>query len=332
MLVAVIGTSFISEWFIKATQLNEGVECVAIYSRSLDKGNTFAKKNGVDKVYCDLDEMLANPNIDTIYVGSPNSLHFDYSLKAIQAGKHVICEKPFTTTVNELDCLIAAAKKYHVFLFEAIVTLHSPNYKMIKDNVQQLGTIRCVQCNFSQYSSRYDQFLAGENPNVFTTKFSGGALCDLNIYNLHFVTGIFGRPDAIQYFANKAANGIDTSGVLVLTYPTFQASCVACKDSKSQSNAQIQGEKGYIMVKSETSKCSDFSIHIDDACLTPAIKQQDIMLYYELADFIKIINENDVQACDELMKHSHMVMELLVQARLSAKIEFENDHRKISEV
>ncbi|MEG0093273.1 MAG: Gfo/Idh/MocA family oxidoreductase [Erysipelotrichaceae bacterium] len=332
MKVATIGTSFITEWFIKATKLNDGVECVAIHSRNLEKGNAFAKKNGINKVYCDLDEMLANPSIDTIYVASPNSLHFDYSLKAIQAGKNVICEKPFTTTVKELDYLIATAKKYNVFLFEAIVTLHSPNYQMIKENVSRLGTIRCVQCNFSQYSSRYDKFLAGEEPNIFTTKFSGGALGDLNIYNLHFVTGIFGRPNHVQYFANIADNGIDTSGVLILSYPGFQATCVGCKDSKSQNISQIQGEKGYITVNSETSKCADFSININDTSETPAIKQQDIMLYYELGDFIKIINNNDHKTCDELMEHSHMVMEVLTQARHSANIVFENDNRELSEI
>ncbi|MEG1638775.1 MAG: Gfo/Idh/MocA family oxidoreductase [Erysipelotrichaceae bacterium] len=325
MKVATIGTSFITEWFIKATKLNDGVECVAIHSRNLEKGNAFAKKNGINKVYCDLDEMLANPSIDTIYVASPNSLHFDYSLKAIQAGKNVICEKPFTTTVKELDYLIAAAKKYNVFLFEAIVTLHSPNYQMIKENVSRLGTIRCVQCNFSQYSSRYNNLLAGETPNVFNPSFSGGALADINIYNLHFTIGLFGTPKEVHYFPNKHQNGIDTSGVVILEYDGFKAICVGAKDTKSKCLTQIQGEKGYISMESETSRCSTFTLTIDGTTKSPAIEENPISLFYEVQDFVKIYNKRDYQTCYELLAYSRSVMEVYEKARKDGGIVFDAD-------
>lgn len=326
MKVATIGTSFITEWFLTAVKLNEGVKCIAIHSRDLEKGKAFALKHNVSKVYCDLDEMLADTEIDTVYVASPNSLHFEYSLKVIQSGKNVICEKPFTTTKKELELLKEAAKKYNVFLFEAIVTLHTPNYQMIKNNISQLGKIHMVQCNFSQYSSRYNQFLENKNPNIFSPKFSGGALYDLNIYNLHFTVGIFGRPNAIHYYPNKADNGIDTSGVLILNYDGFSSVCVACKDSKSHNIAQIQGEKGYIAINSETSKCAEFSINVGDISNQPGVKQIEPTLYYELGEFIKIIDRKDYEECYRLLDHSLLVMELLEEARKDAGIVFDRDH------
>lgn len=332
MKVATIGTSFITDWFLQAVEKNEGVECVAVYSRNRKKGEEFAQKHGVTLVYTDIDEMLRDENIDTIYVASPNSLHFDYSLKAMQAGKNVISEKPFTSTKAELDLLIEAAKKYHVFLFEAIVTLHTPNYKTLKKNVERLGKIKMVQCNFSQYSSRYDKFLAGENPNIFNPDFSGGALYDLNIYNLHFTTGIFGKPKAVQYHANLAENGIDTSGVLVLNYDGFSAVCVACKDSKSHNIAQIQGENGYILVNSETSRCAEFSVNIADVSERPCVRQVEPTLYYELGEFISIINKQDYDTCFEKLEHSRMVMEVLEEARKSAGIEFKADTRTLPNI
>ena len=82
--------------------------------------------------------------------------------------------------------------------------------------MSSLGKIKLVQCNYSQYSSRYDKFLAGEIPNVFNPVFSGGALQDINIYNLHFVTGLFGKAKEVKYIANSAENGIDTSGIATI--------------------------------------------------------------------------------------------------------------------
>ncbi|MFR4218298.1 MAG: Gfo/Idh/MocA family protein [[Clostridium] innocuum] len=177
--------------------------------RKKDSAKPLADKYGIDKIYTDLDEMLQDEDINFVYVASPNSLHFKHSLKALQAGKHVICEKPFTSTVDEFDILVDTAKNI-LYLFEAIVSSYA-SYLNIKQ-LPRLGTIRMVQCNFSQYSSRYD-ILAGETPNVFNPEFSGGASSNINIYNLHYVIGLFGKPTEIHYYANKHTNGIDTSGV-----------------------------------------------------------------------------------------------------------------------
>ena len=181
MKVATVGTGFIVEWFLTSVEQNEGAKCVAVYSRKETTGRKLADQYHVEKVYTDFTEMLKDAEIDTVYVASPNSLHYHYALEALQAGKHVICEKPFTSTVDELKHLIQVAKAKRLFLFEAIVTRHMPNYRIIREHVEQLGKIRMIQCNFSQYSSRYDKFLAGENPNVFNPAFSGGAVMNLKI-------------------------------------------------------------------------------------------------------------------------------------------------------
>ena len=181
-----------------------------------------------------------------------------------------------------------------------------------------------VQCNFSQYSSRYDKFMAGESVNVFDPKFSGGALMDINIYNLHFVMNLFGKPNDVHYYPNMT-RGIDTSGVLVLNYEGFHAVCVGCKDTKSHNISQIQGEKGYITLNSETSRCANYSLTTNDGTVLPAIKQEDIALYYEIKDFMKIMEEQDYAACEALLKYSNEVMEVLEQARKKAGIRFPAD-------
>ncbi len=324
MKIATIGTSFITEWFLSAAAKIDNAEPIAVYSRNEQKGKDLASQYGIQKVYTDLDAMLKDDEIECVYVASPNSLHYQHASAALKAGKHVICEKPFTSTTKELKELSELAKSKHLFLFEAIVTIHMPNYISLKEKLPELGDIKMVQCNFSQYSSRYDKFMAGESVNVFDPKFSGGALMDINIYNLHFVMNLFGKPNDVHYYPNMT-RGIDTSGVLVLNYEGFHAVCVGCKDTKSHNISQIQGEKGYITLNSETSRCANYSLTTNDGTVLPAIKQEDIALYYEIKDFMKIMEEQDYAACEALLEYSNEVMEVLEQARKKAGIRFPAD-------
>ena len=196
----------------------------------------------------------------------------------------------------------------------------------MKEELPRLGTIRMVQCNFSQYSSRYDKFLQGETPNVFNPEFSGGALADINIYNLHYVIGFFGKPKTVHYYANKHANGIDTSGVVLMQYDGFQAVCVGCKDTRSECIAQIQGEKGFITMRSETSRCAAYTIQIGrERAEHPSIVQNDVALYYELQDFRDIYKLDDYERCTQLLAYSRTVMEVYEAARRDAGIVFAAD-------
>ena len=125
--------------------------------------------------------------------------------------------------------------------------------------------VKLVQCNYSQYSSRYPDYLKGVVLPAFDPAFSGGSLFDINIYNVHFVCGLFGKPASVEYFANKGFNGIDTSGVLVMNYPEFIAVCVGAKDSQSPSHATVQGINGYIKLTSAPNTSRSVELCINNA-------------------------------------------------------------------
>ena len=218
MNVATIGSGVIVERMIEAMRLDGRYNLYCVYSRTEKRAKEFAEKHGIQKYYTDMEKMLNDENVDIVYVASPNSLHYSQSKMALEHKKHVINEKPFTPTLKECNELFEIAEKKGVYIFEAITNVHLPNYKIIKENMSNCGNIKMVQCNFSQYSSKYQKYKDHVQTNAFDTAFNGGALMDINVYNLHFVTGMFGKPNEVHYFKNVGYNGIDTSGIIIMQY------------------------------------------------------------------------------------------------------------------
>jgi scyllo-inositol 2-dehydrogenase (NADP+) len=325
MNIATIGTGFIVDYFLQALNDIEGMQCVAIYSRKRETAMMMSTKYNIEFMFTDLDEMLSKSDVDFVYVASPNSLHYEHAYRALNHGKHVICEKPFTSTVEETESLIRLAKEKNLMLFEGITTIHLPNYKIIKEQLVELGDIKFIQCNYSQLSSRYQKLLSGETPNVFNPDFSGGALADINIYNLHFVMNLFGIPENVLYTANIHPNGIDTSGIAVMKYPHFIAECVGCKDTRSMNFVLIQGEKGYIHVENGPNGCQSIILNVLDKEIALNNQSQSNLLYYELVTFHQIYKSNDLKRCYELIDYTHSVMEVYEKLRESGGIVFKAD-------
>lgn len=330
MKIGTIGTGFIVDTFMEAVSIVDDVEVVAVYSRSKEKAEEFAGKYDVAKTYCSMDAMFADDEIDTIYVASPNSLHFPYSLKALQAKKNVICEKPFASTVEELDTLIAEAKKQNVFLWEAITNIYTPNLNIVKDSLKEVGEVRLVTCNFSQYSSRYAAYKNGECPNVFNPEYSGGSIMDINLYNIHLCMYLFGKPNTFKYYANIGENGIDTSGVMLFTYDNFVATLIGAKDSASANYACIQGDEGTIVIDgASTGVCKH--VRLSKTLSKTEQKEQSIginqnqHMSYELLAFETMLKQKDYETCHELLEYSRDVLTVIETARKDAGIYFSAD-------
>lgn len=327
MKISTIGTGFIVERFLNAVNQVDSAEVYAVYSRTEEKARNLADAFGVGETYTDINSMFSDDAYDTVYVASPNSLHYDYVKLALEHGKHVICEKPFTSTLRELEELIALSKKKGLFLFEAVTGIHLPHFKAVDENLDKIGQLKVVQANYSQYSSRYDKLKNGEVTNVFNLEFSGGAMADLNIYNLHFVMKLFGAPNEISYTANKHENGVDTSGVSVLNYDSFFASCVGSKDSSSENFVLIQGDEGYIHVKGAANTIDVVEIHTGDEIETIDLKQNENNMVAEAEAFAKILDEDDHDQSLRLLNHSVTVMKYFEAARKSAGILYPADEK-----
>lgn len=323
MNVATIGSGVIVDRMIEAMRKEGRYDLYCVYSRTEKRVKEFADKHQIEKYYWDLDAMLEDENVDIVYVASPNSLHYEQCKKALEHGKHVINEKPFTPTLKECNELFELAKQNHVYIFEAITNIHLPNYNIVKKHVEDCGEIKMVQCNFSQYSSKYQKYKDHIQTNAFDPKFNGGALMDINVYNLHFVTGLFGKPVQAQYFKNVGYNGIDTSGTIILQYPDFIAVCTGAKDSSSTNTVYVQGDQGTLIVSGASSGvCKD--VYFDSPKKDQIGKKstdtkekigidQDNHMVYECKDFMDVILNQEDEKYEQYTNQTKMVVELLEQ-------------------
>ena len=320
MRIGTVGTGFITNYILDNIEKTDGISCHAVYSRNEDSARRLAKKYHIEKTYTDYERMLSDDSLDFIYIASPNSLHYSQTKSALEHGKNVICEKPFTVTAAEAVELIRLAKENHLFLFEAITTLHQPGFHWVRKNISLLGSIKMISLTFCQYSSRYDSLISGKLPNVFNPEFAGGALMDINLYNIHFLVGLFGKPDRIEYFAGTHENGIDTHGILILQFGDIICQCSGSKNTTCENNVQIMGEKGYIHVSPGSSNCQNSRLILRDSeC---SFCQKETPWYYEIQELTRIVQSNDYERCYQLLENTEIVVDILEKARKSAHLGF----------
>jgi len=322
MRLAIFGAGMIVKDFFTMIDDIPEIELAAIMGmpNDLETMQQLQADHKIEKIYTDVAECLADPTIDTVYVALPNFLHYKFAKMALEAGKNVICEKPFTLHADQLEELAALAKEKDLILVEAITNQYLTNYQDLKADLPKLGDLKVIECNYSQYSHRYDAFLAGKILPVFDPKKGGGALMDLNIYNIHFVVGLMGAPKAVHYYAN-VQRGVDTSGVLVLEYPETKVICIAAKDCSASVRSTVQGNKGSIVVNGPTNVLSDYdeqlndqdSEHVDN-------KVHAHRMFEEFQAFRQMIDNHDMAAAEERMEHSLTVMNVVDSALVDAGI------------
>ena len=330
MKLAILGTGFIvKEGALKALKDVPEIETVAIFARPKSKGDAeaLAAAYSIPKVYTDYDELLANPEIDFVYIGLINSVHYEYTKKALLAGKNVIVEKPFASAAAEVRELRDLALTKHLYVFEAVTLHYLPNFYAIRDFLPKLGNIRAVVANYSQYSSRYDKYLQGEVLPAFDPQRSGGALYDINIYNLNLIIGLFGAPESVNYTANLGFNGIDTSGVVTLKYLGFFALAMGAKDTESPGFATIQGEKGWIRVTDTPNELRSFETHLLGTGVTAhnELNRYEHRMVHEFQEFAKVFHGKDYERMTKGLDVSVAVLETAETARKQVGIVFPCD-------
>ncbi|MCC5894538.1 MAG: Gfo/Idh/MocA family oxidoreductase [Alkalibacterium sp.] len=236
-----IGTSGITEQFIQAAVKSEKYSLEAVYSRTQEKAAEFKNTFGAAKAYADWEAFLTDPEIDVIYIASPNSLHFSQAKDVLKNKKHAIVEKPMVTSLSEWDELIDLSKTQGKMVVEAARHIFEPNFIKVTEMIQSFPALYGASLTYSKYSSRYDNVLKGEEPAIFSPRFSGGAANDLGIYVVYAALQWFGKPKAVHAFTQKIKTGVDGKGTAILRYDEFDVTLNFGKINTSIHQSEVYG-------------------------------------------------------------------------------------------
>jgi predicted dehydrogenase len=319
MNIATIGTSTITERFVDAIGKTEVLTFAGAYSRSAKK----AEKLDAPRIFTELEEIADDASIDVIYIASPNSLHFEQALLLMKHKKHIICEKPMFSTSAELAEAFKIADENNVFLFEAFRNLYTPNHDRLKDAIEKVGPVRHSFLQYMKYSSRYDNVLAGEEPNIFSPKFSGGALVDLGVYPISLAVSLFGKPEKISAHVTMLPTGVDGSGSVILDYGTHICTTMFSKITDSYLPSEISGEDGTIVIDHVAPIASiEFSGRLSGEKEQLAVSEEENDMMYEAEAIASAIQSNDRKMYKHYRTISEIVIHITEEARKQNNIAF----------
>ncbi|HEU5477826.1 MAG TPA: Gfo/Idh/MocA family oxidoreductase [Gaiellaceae bacterium] len=209
-----LSTADINRKVIPGAHASDKVELVAVASRDQSRAETYASEWEIPRAYGSYEELLADPEIEAIYISLPNTLHAEWSIKAVEAGKHVLCEKPFTRHPEEIQAAFDAAERSGRLLSEAFMYRHNPQTAKLVELVRDgaIGELRLIRSAFSY--GLYDQ----ENIRL-RTDVEGGALMDVGCYNVSGSRLLGGEPERVWGEAWYGPSGTDWVFAGTLRFP-----------------------------------------------------------------------------------------------------------------
>ena len=318
---AVIGTNFITERFLTAAKDCPDFHLGTVYSRSLERARTFADKWGAPDVCDSLDALCSSPSVKAVYVASPNAYHAQQAIQLLQAGKHVLCEKPAAPSADDLEKMLLAAKEGGALFLEAMRPAYAPSVGVIRENMERLGPIRRIVIPYCQYSSRYDKFKSGIRENAFDPTLCNGALMDIGVYCVNLMILLAGKPKSVLASGYFLKNSIDAYGSVIADYDGMSVQLMYSKINNSVSPCEIEGEKGSLifgpMPVPRAAK-----IHWnngEEESLKCEVGPHDML--YELERFLAFL-ENPSQALP-YQHNSQLALQVMDEIRRQAGIDFQ---------
>lgn len=321
---AVIGTNWISAKFIAAAQENDQLTLHRIYSRTQTSGERFASQHQLTApIETDFTALLQDAQLDLVYIASPNHLHGQQALAALQAGKHVIVEKPAVVTPAELhDIQIFLDHNPHLFYFEAAKHTFLPSFQTVQDALSKIGPLRGGTLTYMDDAS---DLLQNNTtlPTLFSRQAARGVLFDLGVYLLHDAVSWFGAPDAVSYRADLLPHedGADIFGIGQLHYGSATLNLVIGNQNKSTTPSELYGAHGTLVINHPT--------HFDEVTLwqngqataLPVTNPANTMAP-EVTAFVTAIQTNNREQMLAWLSRTAIVSQLLHDMRLAAGITF----------
>jgi predicted dehydrogenase len=252
----IIGRGWIAEFFATGLRALPDAELAAVGSRRQETAEEFADKLGVPKRHGSHQALANEPTIDIIYVSTPHSAHLETTLLCLEAGKPVLCEKPFAINTGQAETMIAAARQHGLFLMEGMWTRFTPLMTKVRDLIADgaIGEVRMLSADFGFRAA------PGRPPRLFDPATGGGALLDVGVYVVSFSSMILGTPDRIVSLPTLG-DGIDEQAAMVLGHPSGALAILSVAiRTETPTVATIMGTDGMIAIHRHWWKPTTFTL------------------------------------------------------------------------
>ena len=311
----ILGTGNIAHQFARGLAVLPDAELVAVGSRSQDTADAFGEEFGVPRRHSTYEALATDPEVDAVYVSTPHTFHKDNSLLCLEAGKAVLCEKPFTINTREAEQVIGFARAQGRFLMEAMWTRFLPAMVRVRALLaeQAIGEPRMLQADFG--------FRATIDPQsrLFNPRLGGGALLDVGVYPVSLASMVFGTPERSTGLAHLGETGVDEQGAMVLMYRGGQLATLSTAiRTNTPHEALILGTRGSLRIHSQWWKPAKLTLaRQDQADEVIDVPFEGNGYNYEAAEVMRCMREgrleSDVMPLDETLSIMRVMDELRAQ-------------------
>jgi predicted dehydrogenase len=242
----ILGAGSIASKFATDLVKLSDARLTAVGSRSADKAARFAEERGVERSYGSYAGMIADPEVDVVYVATPHPFHKEHTLLCLEGGKAVLCEKPMAVHAGQVREMVAAAREHGLFVMEAMWSRFNPVWVQVRQWLAEgrIGEVRMLSADFG--------FRTGWNPEgrLLNLSLAGGALLDVGVYVVSLASLVYGgAPERVQAAAHIGETGVDEQTAMVLSYPGGGLALLACAiRTVTPHAARIDGIEGAIEI------------------------------------------------------------------------------------
>lgn len=323
----ILGAGTIADRFARAVTEWTSSSVHAVGARSKRGARSFARTHDVPNVHEGYDSLVADEEVDAVYVATPHSFHADHAILAIQAGKPVLVEKPLTHTTSAARALVSAARERGVFAMEAMKTRHLPHVAAMHDLIDngEIGDIVYIQADHSQCLTHV--------PRLLDPALAGGALLDLGVYPVSFIVDFLGLPDDVTSRGRLTENGIDAHTTAVFEYPNAHAVMTTSFTGYGENRATIVGTEGHISIDGYFFNATSFRVHRRDGTSWAFDGAHPNGLQYEAAEVAHCLAAGELESMRMPLDESIAVVELLDVIRTQIgviypdELTFSNPHK-----
>ncbi len=315
----ILGPGKIAGKFARGLQEVKNAQLYSIGSRSLERAQNFAQEWSAKKFFGSYEEMLKDEQLDVVYVATPHVFHFEHSLLCLQHKKAVLCEKPFAMNRQQVEQMIATAKKEKVFLMEAMWTQFLPHFKFVMDviNSKNYGKIKNLKADFG-FSAPYDP-----KSRLFDINLGGGSLLDIGIYPIFMALSSLGSPQKITANATFGATGIDEDCDIIFHYTdAVTAEIGSSIIKKTPTTAVITFEKAVLTIHSRFHEPSSVVIATDNQEMVKEFGVTSNGYNFEAAHVQEMLYQGSIESDQMTFAKSLELIGLLDEIRKKIKLEY----------